>query len=425
MVDFSNNGCYFNRSTNPPELSSGWDMYEVWITNYEKEVKLLREPSENGRYQNTTLKLCGRSAGFDFCLETDKEGGLSIKTTGTKSVIWVKNIDDKTILESKPSTDAWSQSITLELDHEMIINPKNKVLRDGAHLVVEVWVDQGYPGEFRSPLIPKNKFNQNMLTLLEDEESADIAFKIKGPCNYQYESDDVEMLNRLNIQALFGKADEGCDDDTVDTSVTIYAHLIILKACAPLLASLCEGYSKSKPVPITNAEPGVFQYMIRCVYGGTIPRSELRKRPGVFIEIADRYSITNLKMEAEAWYVKADLITAENIVDVFTFADSMNCPLLMEKAADYFLNEPEAILKSSSFNFADVYETALKNGGPDLLVNVMECFYLRYSKDIMPLYGKRIAASQIMSYKLLTESSKLFLIAFGGLLLLMDPVLTA
>jgi hypothetical protein len=47
----------------------------------------------------------------------------------------------------------------------------------------------------------------------------------------------------------------------------------------------------------------------------------------------------------------------------------------------------------------------VKNG-PALLVNVMECFYLRYSKDIMPLHGKRIAASQIMSYKLLTESSK-------------------
>jgi len=130
VVDFSNNGSWFQRSTNPPELTYGWDMYEVWITNYAEEVKQLREPSENGRCQSTTLKLCGRSAGTDFCLKTDKEGGLSIKTT-PKSIIRVKDIDDITILESKPSTDTWSQSITLELDHEMIINPKNKVLRDG------------------------------------------------------------------------------------------------------------------------------------------------------------------------------------------------------------------------------------------------------------------------------------------------------
>ena len=107
-------------------------------------------------------------------------------------------------------------------------------------------------------------------------------------------------------------------------------------------------------------------------------------------------------MEAEAWCVKADLITAENIVDVFTFADSMNCPLLMEKAADYFLNEPETILKSSSFNFADAYETALRNG-PDLLVEVANCFFTKYGEKIMPLCGKRIAKSYKMSHALLSN----------------------
>ena len=237
MVDFSNNGCYFNRSTNPPELSSGWDMYEVWITNYEKEVKQLREPSENGRYQNTNLKLCGRSAGNDFRLEMNKRGGLSLRTA-PHHIIRVKDIDDNTVLESKPSKDTdmsphmVQPDVALQLDHEMIINPSNNILRNGA-LVVEVWIDQGqpegYPGEFRNPFIPKNEFNYNMLKLLEDSETADIAFKIRGSCNYQYERDDTE-INRLNVQALFGKLDEGCDDDTVDTSVTIYAHMLVLNA---------------------------------------------------------------------------------------------------------------------------------------------------------------------------------------------------
>jgi len=400
VVDFSNNGCYFNRSNNPPELTSGWDMYEVWITNYTREVEGLREPSENGRYQNETLKLCGRSAGIEFCLKTDKEGGLSIKTT-PKSIIRVKDIDDITILESKPSKNARDDSTTLDLDHEMIVNPSNKILRDGS-LVVQVWNDKGYPGKFRDPFIPKNGFNQNMLNLLEDSETADIAFKISGSCNYQYESDDTE-INRLNVQALFGKLDEGFADDTVDTSVIIYAHMLVLKACSPLLASLCEGYSKSNPVPITNAEPGVFRYMIRYVYGGIIPPSQLIKRASIFIEMADRYNIKNLKMEAEAWYVKSDLITVENCIEVFTFAHRMNCPLLLEKAADFFLNKPN-ILKSSSFDFVDTYMHALQTG-PHILIVLMDSFYLRYAKDIIPLYGKRIAKSYKMSYKLLTVSS--------------------
>jgi len=412
VVDLCNNGNWFGRHfTNPPELSCGWDMYEVWVTGYKKEVKQLREPPENGRYLNTNLKLCGRSAGNDFRLEMNKRGGLSLNAA-PKSIIRVKDIDDNTVLESKPNkvTDMnphlVQPDVTLQLDHEMIINPSNNILRNGA-LVVEVWIDQGqpegYPGEFRNPFIPKNEFNHNMLKLLEDDESADIAFKIRGSCNYQYESDDTE-INRLNVQALFGKLDEGCDDDTANTSVTIYAHALVLKACAPLLASLCEGYSKSNPVPINNAEPGVFRYMIRYVYGGTIPPSELRKRPGVFIEIADRCGIKNLKLEAEAWYVKSDLITAENFVDAFTFAHRMNCPLLMEEAAHYFLNEPEAILKSSSFDFVDVYEHALKNG-PDLLRSLAEAFFVRHGKRLLPLYGKRIAKSYKMSHRLLTQYS--------------------
>jgi len=125
---------------------------------------------------------------------------------------------------------------------------------------------------------------------------------------------NIEMLNCLNVQALFGQEDEGHDDDTANTSVTIYAHMLVVKACSPLLAALCEGYSKSSPVPINNAEPGIFRYMIRYVYGGTIPPSEFRKRPDVFIEIADRYGIKDLKMEAEAWYVKSDLIMGRTLL---------------------------------------------------------------------------------------------------------------
>ena len=84
----------------------------------------------------------------------------------------------------------------------------------------------------------------------------------------------------------------------------------------------------------------------------------------------------------------------------------MNCPLLMEKAAHCFLNEPEAILKSASFDFVDAYMHAYKNG-PRLLISLVEAFFARHGKKVLPLYGKRIAKSYMMSHRLLTVSTDL------------------
>jgi len=78
----------------------------------------------------------------------------------------------------------------------------------------------------------------------------------------------------------------------------------------------------------------------------------------------------------------------------------MNCPLLMEKAAHYFLNEPEAMLKSSSFDFVDTYMHAYKNG-PHLLLALVEAFFARHGKKVL------FAKSYVMSHRLLTVSTNL------------------
>ena len=46
------------------------------------------------------------------------------------------------------------------------------------------------------------------------------------------------------------------------------------------------------------------------------------------IEAADKYGVTNLKLEAEARYVDSLSITMENVMEHLAFADSKNCALL-------------------------------------------------------------------------------------------------
>lgn len=95
--------------------------------------------------------------------------------------------------------------------------------------------------------------------------------------------------------------------------------------------SLCKGYSKQNPVPISGIEPGIFRRILHYLYGGVIPVSELRSRPRAFLEAADRFELTSLKVQSEVELVKSNYINVENVVDVYLYAVAMSCPLLRRK----------------------------------------------------------------------------------------------
>ena len=168
--------------------------------------------------------------------------------------------------------------------------------------------------------IPQNAFAQNIIQSFNDESTADLVFEVKR----QSES---------------------------RTTVVFYAHKQILQLSAKgsTLASLIHDCDKSTPVPIEGVDPQAFRQMLYYIYGGNIAGAEWKDLAKDLIDVADRYGIKNLKIEAEAWYEKHLKITVDNVVDTLLYADQKNCFLLKEAAMNFILKNARQVLVSESF----------------------------------------------------------------------------
>mmetsp|Transcript_42471 Transcript_42471/g.76522 ORF Transcript_42471/g.76522 Transcript_42471/m.76522 type:complete len:516 (-) Transcript_42471:55-1602(-) len=176
-------------------------------------------------------------------------------------------------------------------------------------------------------LIPENPFGKHMLKLFLDEQSADVLFELSN------------------------------DDNS--SKVQYHAHHLVLKACAPALARLCEGSDKSSPVTILDLEPRVFFQLLHYVYGGDISpdwKNDAKK----FVDAADKYRLTDLKLAAEAWHVAYYSFTVGNVVEELLYADAKNCPLLREAAIGFILKNAKEVIKSESFENVLMAKTTTK-----------------------------------------------------------------
>ena len=155
--------------------------------------------------------------------------------------------------------------------------------------------------------IPPNPFGTLMVTLFNDEDTADIVLK----------------------------AGEG------EKERKFFTHSLILKKCAPELASLCDGCDKSEPLYLPSVQPDILNELLRYVYGGTVSYEKWKGRHQEFIDAADRYGIVNLKVEAEVRYVKDEstekAMTLDTAIEMLRFAESKNCPLLREHAVAFIM----------------------------------------------------------------------------------------
>ena len=66
------------------------------------------------------------------------------------------------------------------------------------------------------------------------------------------------------------------------------------------------------------------------------------------LDAANRFGVVGLKILAES-KVQQHNISIETASDLILYADAKNCPLLKEKAMDYFVLHAEEIRKSPSF----------------------------------------------------------------------------
>jgi hypothetical protein len=203
------------------------------------------------------------------------------------------------------------------------------VLNNGT-LTVEVRIEP-VEGDLCRNFIPKNPFVQHMLDLFLDEERADMSFEVESRPLIDASKDTSPAPGEV-FREVF------------------HAHKFVLKTCAKgsILGSLCEDCDGSTPLPITDVVPKVFRLMLRYVYGGDISAGEWKDHSKDLLEASDKYGLTNLKIEAEARYVKLLKISVGDVVETVAYAEKMNCFLLKEAAIDFIVTNANEVLASGT-----------------------------------------------------------------------------
>ncbi|KAK1734279.1 BTB/POZ and MATH domain-containing protein [Skeletonema marinoi] len=186
-----------------------------------------------------------------------------------------------------------------------------------------------YVGIQLDEFIPKNPASSFMLKLFNDENSADIVFEI---CE-QHKSDSESDRKRAKTS----------------TEKLYHAHRFILQHYSAELSALCATSDGMTPIIITDVKPEVFRHLLYYVYGGEISDEDFAVHEKDFINAADKYEVTNLKLEAEVWYVNNTEITIDNVIDNLLYADAMNCALLKESVMDFIVESKEEVMQRVSF----------------------------------------------------------------------------
>ena len=122
----------------------------------------------------------------------------------------------------------------------------------------------------------------------------------------------IENL-KSNVEILI-IVDSNEDSAPAHSKEVFYAHKLVLKTSAKgsILDTLSD--AEELPVPIIDVSPEVFRIMLFHVYGGEITADVWKTHVKDVLEASDKYGLTNLKIEAEAWYVKLQKFTPSIII---------------------------------------------------------------------------------------------------------------
>jgi len=89
-----------------------------------------------------------------------------------------------------------------------------------------------------------------------------------------------------------------------NSSVTFPARQLILRKWPSTLADLCvDQGDKSTPIQIYDVSFDVFRHLLFHLYWGKFAGGDLKCHAKLIIDTADRYSVVDLKLEAEACLV--------------------------------------------------------------------------------------------------------------------------
>ena len=196
-------------------------------------------------------------------------------------------------------------------------------------LIIEVRMKSTSTDKSAIQFIPSNPINKNVLELFMDEETADVVFEVGG------------------------EQQKGKRKKAKTSTTNFHAHRPILKKCAPLY-EMCgksdDGGERITTVSIIDVKPEIFRHMIYYAYGGKLSKEDLKNNAKDIIDACDKYGVVHLKLEAEAYYVKSNEITMDNMMDNLLYADSKNLALLKEAVMDYIVANKKRIIGKVSFS---------------------------------------------------------------------------
>ena len=216
-----------------------------------------------------------------------------------------KSLSTKHEFTATSKSRGWKDFFT----RSVILDESRNILDNNGILTVVVAIEE----EPTDVFVPNNPLVEMIQELFNDQNTADVCFEVSS-------------------------ADEG-KRETRNTKpcVSFYAHRSIIQKCAPILAALCGSNNSGGVVTATvnDIKPEIFNHLLSYVYGRTIPEEELKARAEDIIDAADKYSIVNLKLAAEAAYVESTDISLNNAMDILLYADSKNLALLKEAIMNF------------------------------------------------------------------------------------------
>lgn len=160
-----------------------------------------------------------------------------------------------------------------------------------------------------------------ILRMFLDENSSDVKFVVSG---------------NLNI-----------DDDEAEAAPPqiFHSHRFILEECAPSLADLCDPEencdSSHAIVPIDGMDPEVFHRLLYHVYGGKI--TDWTGCAKDMVEVAEKYNLPQLKLEAEDAYAQNAVISMDNLLYHILYADTRKCASLKDRVIDFIIDNEEEV----------------------------------------------------------------------------------
>ena len=192
-----------------------------------------------------------------------------------------------------------------------VLDPNNKVLGgpDNSSLQVNLIIQPKQEIEYN---FSSSSLVSNMLKLFDDVKMIDIAFRF--PSKY------------------------------------IFAHTFVLQVMAPdLFGTLGNPVNEDemKVIPMKDCNPDVFYHVVRYLYGGGLPKKEFILEHGMqLIDMANKFGITDLKLEIEAMLVSSQVINLSNVIEYFSFSDAKDCALLHEYAISMLMARKDDVFSS-------------------------------------------------------------------------------